>query len=225
MLKIHQLEKNASATVTKKSDPKYDDTISDRSIFSNSQQSVKLNQTKAFHTALCFIPPQSIWDPIQDIRRKLDKSFNRWPPHINLLFPFIPEQYFDEAAKLITEQLAHIEPFELTFDGVSCFEKKTSVIWLSQNETAVEKMREVQSAVASLFPYCDEKHDENGKFVPHLTIGQYSPKGLQKKLQELRTNWKSTTVQVGEICMIYRPDQESSFSVIHRIPLGSGLNK
>jgi hypothetical protein len=35
------------------------------------------------------IPPASILAPIETLRRQHDKQYNRWPPHINLLYPFL----------------------------------------------------------------------------------------------------------------------------------------
>jgi hypothetical protein len=41
---------------------------------------------KVFHTALVVIPDQI--DQIQPIRKQYDTAYDRWPPHINLVFPF-----------------------------------------------------------------------------------------------------------------------------------------
>ncbi|KAG2383519.1 hypothetical protein C9374_004190 [Naegleria lovaniensis] len=150
----------------------------------------------------------------------MDKAYQRWPPHINLLFPFISEKYFDAAAQLLREHLQHVESFDLTLSGVSCFDKKTAVLWLDQDENGKQQLVELQSVVAKHFPYCDEKKNENGEFVPHLTVGQCAQKVVQSKVKDLNSKWKPVTVKVEDICMIYRPDQETSFSVIHRIPLG-----
>lgn len=48
---------------------------------------------KAFHTALAIIPDQI--DQIQPIRQKYDTAYDRWPPHINLSFPFVDTVHFD----------------------------------------------------------------------------------------------------------------------------------
>ena len=43
---------------------------------------------KVHRSALCIIPPTCSWAPIQRIRRLHDKGFSRWPPHINVLYPY-----------------------------------------------------------------------------------------------------------------------------------------
>ncbi|KAF0973135.1 hypothetical protein FDP41_008342 [Naegleria fowleri] len=199
--------------------PTYQYEIPDRSIFSTVSD-LQTNTRFARHTALCYIPPTSIWEPIQEIRQVMDKGFTRWPPHINLLFPFIPEGCFDAAATLLKKELANFEPFECTFHDINCFRKGSSVLWLDQDEHAVKQVVELQKRVAALFPYCDEKKNEKGEFIPHLTIGYTSQNIVDKTMSELKQQWKSVTVPVGEICMIFRPDVDTSFTTIHKIPLG-----
>ena len=48
-----------------------------------------MKPAKKVHTsAIVIIPPPSCFPPIQEIRAKYDKSYERWMPHINL-FLFI----------------------------------------------------------------------------------------------------------------------------------------
>ena len=144
----------------------------------------------------------------------------RWPPHVNLLFPFIPETCFDSALKLLTQELQDFKPFECSFDSISYFEKGSSVLWVNQNETARNNFIELQKRVASLFPYCAKKKNETGEFIPHMTVG-YAPKTIVEKVhKQLSEDWKTQTVTVGEICMIYRPDVDTCFKIIHKVPLG-----
>ncbi|GLC64635.1 hypothetical protein PLESTF_000187200 [Pleodorina starrii] len=47
---------------------------------------------KVHTTAVAVVPPVSVWRHIQAIRCFRDKSFVCWPPHINLLYPFFPDE-------------------------------------------------------------------------------------------------------------------------------------
>ena len=84
------------------------------------------------HTsAVVICPPSSQWGPIQEIRSVNDKSYVRWMPHVNLLYPFLlddddgdeaPRRNFDAAAAVAREALAGIEPFTVTLRTFSRFE-------------------------------------------------------------------------------------------------------
>ena len=52
---------------------------------------------KTPHTAVVLIPPESLWESIQAIRRVYDLHIFRWMPHVTLLFPFIPAERFAQA--------------------------------------------------------------------------------------------------------------------------------
>lgn len=65
-------------------------------------------------SALCLVPPPSIWPAIQANRVHKDKSFLRWMPHINLLYPFYADGEFAAAAARATEGLSGMQPFQLT---------------------------------------------------------------------------------------------------------------
>lgn len=55
-------------------------------------------KTKTHQTAVVIIPPENLWQPIQQIRQKHDRHFRRWMPHITMIYPFRPRTQFDELA-------------------------------------------------------------------------------------------------------------------------------
>ena len=69
------------------------------------------------HTsAVVICPPSSQWGPIQEIRSFNDKSYARWMPHINLLYPFLldddhgddaPRRNFDAATAVAGSARRH----------------------------------------------------------------------------------------------------------------------
>src|SRR5262249_22586144 len=50
-----------------------------------------------YRSAVVLIPPAEVRTPIQAIRTRHDRHLDRWMPHINLLYGFIPRQHFAEA--------------------------------------------------------------------------------------------------------------------------------
>ena len=97
------------------------------------------------HTsAVVICPPSSQWGPIQEIRSFNDKSYARWMPHINLLYPFLlddggdddaPRRNFDAATAVAREALRGIEPFTVTLRSFGRFEHaKSCTVWLHPSE-------------------------------------------------------------------------------------------
>jgi hypothetical protein len=66
----------------------------------------KAENVKVHHTTVALIPPDEAWPPIQQLRTQLrDKGLYRWPPHMNLLYPFVPEREFAEVVPKLQEAL------------------------------------------------------------------------------------------------------------------------
>ncbi len=63
------------------------------------------------YTALVIAPPLEICNSIQDIRKVHDKAYDRWMPHVNICFPFIPPTEFDKFANHFNEILKNFPPF------------------------------------------------------------------------------------------------------------------
>jgi hypothetical protein len=71
--------------------------------------------TKSHKSTVCIIPPLAVQQAVQKIRCFKDKSFVRWPPHINLLYPFLEDQgsAFTDAAAAAATAVAYISPFKV----------------------------------------------------------------------------------------------------------------
>ncbi|MBN1206467.1 MAG: DUF504 domain-containing protein [Myxococcaceae bacterium] len=81
--------------------------------------------------AVVLIPPEELWGPIQALRAEHDRNYQRWMPHVTLLYPFVPEEHFAEAEELITQALRDLAPFQVTLSGFGHFEHRGSVTaWL-----------------------------------------------------------------------------------------------
>jgi hypothetical protein len=74
---------------------------------------------KAHTAAVCIAPPYACWAPIQDARCFSDKSFVRWMPHINLLYPFLSDEgdAFERAAAAAARALSGLQPFQVRGRG------------------------------------------------------------------------------------------------------------
>lgn len=81
------------------------------------------------HTALCLVPPRHLWPPIDHLRALYDKAYEKWPPHINLIYPFVSQDSLPRSAELIQAVLQlraeAAEPaLRVSLDAVDVFTHK-----------------------------------------------------------------------------------------------------
>ena len=180
-------------------------------------------QKKVVKSAVAVIPPLSVWDPIQEIRREHDKSFVRWMPHINMLYPFARDSEFATLKPKAIEALQEIQPFEITFSEFSYFQhgKKSSTLWLNpqENGAASSSLKRLETQLLKAFPQCDDLAKRGNGFVPHLTVGQFKGQPQVEQYQaKFQGTWKPLTFTVNCLYFISRTDTDP-FEVRAIIPL------
>ena len=82
---------------------------------------------KATFTALAIIPKDI--QQIQEIRKVHDPAYERWPPHINICFPFVDPAEFDHVFNTLEKEFSTFPAFNIQFNTIDCFNKKTSVMF------------------------------------------------------------------------------------------------
>jgi poly(A) polymerase len=96
-----------------------------------------------YQSAVVIIPPDDILPAIQIIRRRCDRQFHRWMPHINILYGFLPEAYFPEAAAAIAQALTKLEPFTITLSNFETFTHSSScTAWLNPRSCTIVSNRQ-----------------------------------------------------------------------------------
>jgi poly(A) polymerase len=129
-----------------------------------------LDVTPTARTALAFVLPEAASSTIQRLRREHDPSFDRWPPHVNLLFGFVPESSFDEALALVASAARELGPFRAVFEGVRAFEHATdATVWLDPAAEDGAPWQRLRRALVKRFPRCSGRAEG---FTPHLTLGK-----------------------------------------------------
>lgn len=58
-------------------------------------------------STLCIIPPKHLWPQIDRVRSRYDRNFPNWPPHIKLVYPFVPIDKLAIHLGRISEALEH----------------------------------------------------------------------------------------------------------------------
>ena len=77
---------------------------------------------KKVHTsALCWVPAIERQPSIQTLRLAHDRQIDRWPPHVNVLYPFVPEAEFEAAAGRLAAALRPLPAFGVTLGRLERF--------------------------------------------------------------------------------------------------------
>ncbi|MBD1920305.1 DUF504 domain-containing protein [Microcoleus sp. FACHB-831] len=174
-----------------------------------------------YQSAVVVIPPAEVWSAIQAIRRRYDRQIDRWMPHITLIYGFVPEEYFEEAAQAIARSLAVVEPFEITLSGFDTFEhRSSSTAWLRPVTQPERALHQLQAVLQQLFPQCDEQSKKSpAGFTPHLSVGQF--KSVQEAIAQL-PSWHPISFPVESVALISRRGDEP-FEVRYLVPLGKEI--
>jgi 2'-5' RNA ligase len=180
---------------------------------------------KAYNTAVVIIPPSELWIPIQKIREKNDRAFNRWMPHITLLYPFREESQFKSLESEFRMSCNTIPAFNISIKDFNYFDhgKNNFTIWLKPEPTNL--IVKLQRSLLSLVPDCNDVNKFKNGFTPHLSVGQIRGKNnLTLLLDELQKNWEEISFENDSISFISRKlEKYSKFEVKKQIQLKKNL--
>lgn len=121
-------------------------------------------------TALCIVPPRHIWASVDRLRALYDKSYEKWPPHINILYPFVGSDDLPKAADLI---LSHLRtqgqtPFCVGLDAADAFPHKhdNTIFIKDSDENRSSQLQSLRSTIVESLGL------PQSSYQPHMTVGQ-----------------------------------------------------
>ncbi|KAK4450664.1 nuclear poly(A) polymerase 1 [Podospora aff. communis PSN243] len=132
--------------------------------------------TTSHDTALALIPPSHLFPPLNRLRSLYDKAYEKWPPHVNLIYPFVRPESLPVAAERISSFLStqsqsqELKKIPIKLDSVGVFEhKRDNTIYLC------DESPETQDALKSLrkgaLNALGDK-DQGRGYQMHMTIAQ-----------------------------------------------------
>ena len=173
-------------------------------------------------TAVVLIPPEECWEPIQAIRRVHDRHVRRWMPHVTLIYPFRPHEEFDHVESLLREACRRIKPFEVRLAEFRHFQHGRGGCTLYLAPTPARNLAELQAALESAVPDCNDVSRHSNGFTPHLSVGQVRGSDARVALAaELAASWSPLSFMARRVSLIWRNDRpDDVFRVDRTIALG-----
>ncbi|KAF4971821.1 hypothetical protein FSARC_1424 [Fusarium sarcochroum] len=126
---------------------------------------------ESHETALCLVPPPGLWPSVDRLRSLYDKAYTAWPPHINLIYPFVRPEVLADAARILEELTNEGRP-QITLDKADSFKHKhnNTVFLGSGQESNIDELSKLRGCICNALG--QPQGAKHGSFVPHMTVGQ-----------------------------------------------------
>ncbi|KAF9869229.1 endonuclease/Exonuclease/phosphatase [Colletotrichum karsti] len=168
------------------------------------------SQSTPYDTALCLIPPEPQWPSVNRLRFDNDKSYLKWPPHVNLIYPFV--QFTDsnalqETCEAIVSCLevraaagdSAALPIRLDSPGFFSHRNGSTIYLCDKREKTVSSLTSLRCAILNAV---GQTRPES--YSMHMTVAQCEDTALSSKLEflleKLRrlplVSWEATQLAV-----------------------------
>lgn len=151
----------------------------------------------------CVVAP--IADSIEQFRQRHDPlAALGVPPHVTVLFPFVPPPLIDDAVlDVVAEVISGFEVFDVTFADIGEF---PGVVWLRPSPD--QHLRQLTDSLAAAFPAYPPYEGEFPDPQPHLTIGNHlddvSQSDLRRQLALVASPLLPFTAQITTVSLLVR---------------------
>lgn len=129
-----------------------------------------------YDTALCVIPPAHLGREIDRLRALYDvKAYGRWPPHVNVLYPFVAVESLPRAMEVIQSKFRSTgsdQAIHLCLDKPDYFaHKRSNTIFLTEDDRDSDA-RSSRNLVQLREDILEAFNQPNDEYRLHLSIGQ-----------------------------------------------------
>jgi len=130
--------------------------------------------TTSHDTALCIIPPRRLWPSVDRLRALYDKAYEKWPPHINMIYPFVRPDLLPSAAQRIQDALSHSgiqDPLHMSLGCVDVFpHKHDNTIFL--HDSSAETSARLKTLRDDILGALGQARSSGQQYRMHMTVGQ-----------------------------------------------------
>ncbi|KAE8442828.1 hypothetical protein EG329_002800 [Mollisiaceae sp. DMI_Dod_QoI] len=165
---------------------------------------------KSYQTALAIVAPSHLHSDINSLRKIHDKAYERWDPHLNVLYPFVDPNQLGDAIAILRERLAKhdVQSFEILLAGADKFmQRRGATVHLKPDIESEERISQLRADLVDTLGRDAGEGTHDGTFRPHMTIGQAGIMGptlgmlIEKvtKLAPLRWQCRSLAVLKREL--------------------------
>ena len=166
-------------------------------------------------TALTLVIPDEFHEMINSVRKEHDRAYPRWMPHINFIFPFVPEEQFDMMVAKLDTVLRGFGSFTLNLDTVGYFKqgKGVTIHLKPSDKSHLEKLFD---QIKNALPDVEIKHAE---FNPHMTLAQCKKSNADALVAELQDKFKDGISFEVEYVSILARSKTVPFSVVKQVKI------
>ena len=151
------------------------------------------------------------------LRVDLDRSAG-WgvPPHVTVLYPFLPPDRLDLAAvERLGAAVATVPAFDLMFARLAWFGDK--VLWLAPEPD--QPLRALTASVFKSFPDCPPYGGEHDEPIPHLTVGHDWPVAVLRSAAAEVERQLPIRVGVSAVELLVGSEEPNSWRTLATLPL------
>ncbi len=178
---------------------------------------------------LAILPPRHLWRAFDELRADHDRTYRRIPPHVTLLYGFVPEELFDEAARLLAPLAARTPRLTLELSElVELPHAKSRTLALAVRCKPPRGLTALVEELVRVLPLCDEQSTRSAAgYTPHLTLAQLAaPRDEQERraqdalVERWRRAFRPVSFEAEAMVLLARRD-EGPFQERARLPLGA----
>ncbi|EKG15696.1 Endonuclease/exonuclease/phosphatase [Macrophomina phaseolina MS6] len=162
-------------------------------------------EVTSHQTALAIVPPAHLVEHVDTLRAAYDKAYQKWPAHLNLVYPFVHPDSIQTAASLVRSALskANLKETKLKLSETGYFtHKHSSTVFIRPEDD--HELQHIRAAVLAEF-----HQSATQPYSPHMTIGQASNEELRDSLQAKASLIPSVEWPLKELAILVRGEDNA----------------